>query len=171
MNLCNLVTYSINNSIFGLVLIARKNLKVCALFFGNSKLELVNLLEKTFFNTKEVYTEEKEIVSYIEGKIDNLIVDLELNGTEFEKKIWKFLLTIPRGTIVSYKYIANKLGFDKSYRAIARACSKNNIAFLIPCHRVIYSNNKISGYRFNVAIKKLLLKNELTLKKYSLITN
>lgn len=163
MNQCSLVTYSINKSSFGLILIARRKLTVCALFLGNSKLELVNLLDKTFGNVSERISEEKEIISYIEGKVDFLNVSLEINGTEFEKMVWNFLLTIPRGTTVSYKDIARQLGIEKSYRAIAKACSKNNIAFLIPCHRVIYSNNKISGYRFGVEVKKLLLKNELPL--------
>lgn len=171
MNQCNLVVYSINKSTFGLVLIAKRNLKICALFLGNSKLKLVNLLEKTFFNIKEVSNKEEMIISYIEGKIDTLAVDLELNGTKFEKMVWEFLLTIPKGTVVSYKYVARQLGIENSYRAVARACSKNNIAFLIPCHRVIYSNNTISGYRFHQTIKKLLLKNELSLKQYKFITS
>ena len=71
---------------------------------------------------------------------------LNLEGTTFQKKVWKELLKIPKGETRSYKEIANAIGNPKAARAVANACGKNPYPIKIPCHRAIRSDGSIGGY-------------------------
>tara|TARA_E500000075_G_scaffold130667_1_gene139917 strand:+ start:920 stop:1210 length:291 start_codon:yes stop_codon:yes gene_type:complete len=85
-----------------------------------------------------------------------------LEGTEFQKKVWKEILKIPKGQTRTYKDIALSIGSPKSYRAVANACGKNPLPVTIPCHRVIKSDGSIGGYsaKGGVKKKKILLSGE-----------
>lgn len=85
-----------------------------------------------------------------------------LKGTEFQKKVWKEILKIPKGQTRTYKDIALSIGSPKSYRAVANACGKNPLPVTIPCHRVIKSDGSIGGYsaKGGVKKKKILLSGE-----------
>lgn len=90
---------------------------------------------------------------------------LSPSGTQFQMLVWNILQNVQYGELVSYKYIgikvANKLGKKNiSYQAIGQAISKNPIAIIIPCHRVIKSNGKIGGYYWGTNIKEELIKHE-----------
>ncbi len=87
---------------------------------------------------------------------------LDIQGTVFQKKVWKALQEIPAGQTATYKEIAKKIKMPKASRAIAQACSANNIAIIIPCHRVIRTDGSLSGYRWGVERKAALLKREQT---------
>ena len=71
---------------------------------------------------------------------------MTLSGTQFQVKVWKAILTIPKGEVRTYKEIAIQIGRPKAYRAVATACRKNPLPIKIPCHRVITSNGKIGDY-------------------------
>jgi AraC family transcriptional regulator, regulatory protein of adaptative response / methylated-DNA-[protein]-cysteine methyltransferase len=83
--------------------------------------------------------------------------NLHLKGTNFQVNVWKALLRIPEGWVVSYRNIAAFLGRPKAFRAVARAVALNPIGYLIPCHRVIAKSGKIHQYRWGSARKKALL--------------
>lgn len=83
-----------------------------------------------------------------------------MEGTDFQKTVWKELLKIPYGKTVSYKYIADKIGNKKAFRAVGNANNKNKISIIIPCHRVIGSNGKLVGYANGIDMKKFLLELE-----------
>lgn len=85
-----------------------------------------------------------------------------LEGTEFQKKVWKEILKIPKGQTRTYKDIALSIGSPKSYRAVANACGKNPLPVTIPCHRVVKSDGSIGGYsaKGGVKKKKILLSGE-----------
>ncbi|HAO26096.1 MAG TPA: cysteine methyltransferase, partial [Methylophaga sp.] len=85
---------------------------------------------------------------------------LDLRGTVFQKQVWQALQQIPTGTTVSYSDIAEKLNNPGAVRAIASACGANNIAVIIPCHRVIRKDGSLSGYRWGVESKLALLRRE-----------
>ena len=87
----------------------------------------------------------------------------KLNGTEFQIKVWKEILKIPKGKTKSYKEIAIAIGRPKSSRAVANACGKNPYPIEIPCHRVIKSNGELGGYsaKGGLKTKKILLSKEL----------
>tara|TARA_B100000963_G_scaffold319567_1_gene301522 strand:+ start:305 stop:589 length:285 start_codon:yes stop_codon:yes gene_type:complete len=85
-----------------------------------------------------------------------------LNGTNFQKMVWKEILKIPYGETRSYKQIAIYIGHPNSSRAVANACGKNPYPEIIPCHRVVRSDGSLGGYSLKGGTKqkKLLLKNE-----------
>ena len=85
-----------------------------------------------------------------------------MQGTKFQLKVWKYLKTIPKGKVKTYKEVAIGIKSPKSARAVANACAKNPYAPKIPCHRVIRSDGLLGGYSGSGGIKtkKKLLKNE-----------
>ena len=85
-----------------------------------------------------------------------------LKGTKFQLKVWKYLKTIPKGSVKTYKEVAIALKKPKSVRAVANACGKNPYPIVIPCHRVIGSNGNIGGYSAEGGVEKkiALLKSE-----------
>ena len=87
---------------------------------------------------------------------------MKLEGTEFQKKVWKEIIKIPRGSIKTYKEIACDLNKPKSARAVANACGKNPYVPIIPCHRVIRSDGFLGGYsgKGGIEMKKQLLISE-----------
>ncbi len=69
-----------------------------------------------------------------------------MKGTPFQVKVWKYLRTIPRGKVITYKQLAKAIKMPKAVRAVANACAKNPYAPKIPCHRVIRSDGGLGGY-------------------------
>lgn len=102
----------------------------------------------------------KQVTEYLEGKRVEFDFPYELNGTDFQKKVWSALCDIPYGQTRSYKDIAEAIGSPKAYRAVGMANNKNLIAIAVPCHRVIGSNGKLVGYAGGMDMKKALLKLE-----------
>lgn len=82
---------------------------------------------------------------------------LVVQGTDFQIKALKALLSIPRGKVVTYKELANLIGHPKAIRAAGSACARNEISYLIPCHRVIASSGKVHRYRWGEERKKAIL--------------
>ncbi|MEM8867284.1 MAG: MGMT family protein [Verrucomicrobiota bacterium] len=82
---------------------------------------------------------------------------LDLQGTDFQRSVWKELLKIPYGTTVSYGTIAAKVGRAKASRAVGSAVGANAICILVPCHRVLPASGKPGNYRWGAAIKRALL--------------
>ena len=85
-----------------------------------------------------------------------------MNGTKIQLKVWKYLKTIPKGTVKTYKQVAIAIKKPKSARAVANACGKNPYAPKIPCHRVIRSDGGLGGYsgRGGIKTKLRLLRSE-----------
>jgi O-6-methylguanine DNA methyltransferase len=87
-------------------------------------------------------------------------IEAEKIGTEFQRKVWRTIASIPRGETRSYKWIAKRAGRPKAVRAAANACGANPLAPEIPCHRVIASDGTIGGFSSGIALKRKLLKLE-----------
>ena len=85
-----------------------------------------------------------------------------MNGTKFQLKVWKYLKTIPKGTVKTYKQVAIAIKKPRSARAVANACGKNPYSPKIPCHRVIRSDGGLGGYsgRGGIKTKLRLLRSE-----------
>ena len=77
-----------------------------------------------------------------------------MKGTKFQLKVWKYLKTIPKGKVKTYKQVAKAINSPKSARAVANACANNPYAPEVPCHRVIRSDGKLGGYSGAGGIKK-----------------
>ncbi len=106
----------------------------------------------------------RELEEYFDGKRKEFSVQVVMQGTEFQKVIWLALVKIPFGSAVSYLELAESLGNTGSVRAVANANAKNPVAIVIPCHRVIGENGKLTGYAGGLWRKKWLIDHE---SKYS----
>ena len=102
----------------------------------------------------------EQLIQYFNG--ERRIFELPLNqpGTKFQQEVWSSLLTIPYGKTISYLDLARMVGDIKASRAVASANGKNNIAIIIPCHRVIGANRDLVGYGGGLWRKKWLLDHE-----------
>jgi methylated-DNA-[protein]-cysteine S-methyltransferase len=85
---------------------------------------------------------------------------LEPKGSPFQRRVWDELLKIPYGITISYKELASRIGNPKAVRAVGRANAANPIAIIIPCHRIIGSDQALTGYGGGLAIKQALLSHE-----------
>jgi methylated-DNA-[protein]-cysteine S-methyltransferase len=102
----------------------------------------------------------KQLEEYFEGKRKSFDLPLNLEGTEFQKKVWNALKEIPYGETRSYGEIAKVIGNEKAARAVGMANNRNPISIIIPCHRVIGASGKLVGYGGGLHIKEKLLEVE-----------
>ncbi|MFH1194736.1 MAG: methylated-DNA--[protein]-cysteine S-methyltransferase, partial [bacterium] len=101
-----------------------------------------------------------QLKKYFEGKLKKFDLPLDMQGTDFQINVWNELLNIPFGETKSYMEIAELVGDKKSIRAVGKANGDNKIAIVIPCHRVIGSDGKLTGYAGGLWRKKWLLDHE-----------
>jgi AraC family transcriptional regulator of adaptative response/methylated-DNA-[protein]-cysteine methyltransferase len=101
---------------------------------------------------------------YFQGKLKEFKTPIALNGTPFQKQVWEELLKIPYGQTISYKDLAIAVGNPRGCRAVAQANGANNLAVIIPCHRVINHNGRIGGYGGGLDRKKWLLDLEIRIR-------
>ena len=144
------------NSPVGKIEIIEENEKIIELNIYNEERneKKNNIIEE---DTRLLLEVEKQLKEYFKGKRTKFEIPLNPKGTEFMKKVWKELLKIPYGETKTYKEIAEKIGDSKASRAVGMANNKNPIPIIIPCHRVIGSNNKLVGYALGLDIKQYLL--------------
>src|SRR5574338_137480 len=98
-----------------------------------------------------------QLREYFSGIRKHFNVPLDIEGSEFQKKIWNELQNIPYGKTISYKSLSEKLGDVKAIRAVGKANGQNPVAIIIPCHRVIGADGSLVGYAGGLAIKEKLL--------------
>lgn len=103
---------------------------------------------------------ERQLNDYFAGRRQSFLLKLDFAGTEFQKKVWNALTTIPFGETRSYGQIARQIGRPKASRAVGAANGKNPISIIAPCHRVIGSNGKLTGFAGGLDTKARLLKLE-----------
>lgn len=107
----------------------------------------------------------RQLEEYFNGRRKAFDLPLSIEGTEFRKKVWNALLSIPYGEVRSYADIANMIGNPKAVRAVGQANRANQLPIIIPCHRVIGKSGSLVGYAgSNTPIKEKLLKAEGALK-------
>ena len=96
----------------------------------------------------------------IDDPADAVDIALDLQGSDFECRVWKALRAVPTGTTASYGEIAARLGVPRQAREVGEACAANRIAIVVPCHRIVKKDGSISGYRWGVRRKRALLERE-----------
>jgi methylated-DNA-[protein]-cysteine S-methyltransferase len=103
----------------------------------------------------------EQLIQYFNG--ERMVFELPINqpGTAFQQETWNQLMTIPFGKTISYIQLAIKTGDPKATRAVANANGKNNVAIIVPCHRVIGANRELVGYGGGLWRKKWLLEHEM----------
>jgi len=158
------ISYGFNASPFGECLIATTERGICYLGFveKDKQDEALDQLFKAWPGAE--FIENSESASSIVNSIFEIDktkspqpFNLHLKGTNFQINIWKAVLNIPEGWVVSYQDIAVYIGHPKSFRAVANAVAINPVAYLIPCHRVISKSGKIHQYRWGSTRKKALI--------------
>lgn len=102
----------------------------------------------------------KNLLDYFEGRSKEFNFELCIEGTEFQKKVWSEMVKIPYGETISYGELAQRVGCPKGARAVGMACNKNKIPIIIPCHRVVGKNGKLTGFAGGLQTKEFLLKIE-----------
>ena len=109
-----------------------------------------------------INTAVNQLSQYFKGERKNFQLPIKLNGTDFQKRVWQALLTIPYGETRCYGEIAKQIGNPKGQRAVGMANNKNPISIVVPCHRVIGKNGNLTGYAGGLNIKEKLLNLEYT---------
>jgi AraC family transcriptional regulator of adaptative response/methylated-DNA-[protein]-cysteine methyltransferase len=105
---------------------------------------------------------EAELSQYFDGQLKSFKTPLFFSGTPFQKSVWEELKNIPYGETRSYGDIAKKIGKPTAYRAVAQANGANQLAIIVPCHRVINTGGALGGYAGGIERKKWLLNRELS---------
>lgn len=103
---------------------------------------------------------ERQLAEYFAGRRKVFDLALDFTGTEFQKKVWRALLTIPFGETRTYAQIAKQIGQPKAVRAVGAANGRNPISVVTPCHRVIGSSGELTGFAGGLAVKAQLLRLE-----------
>jgi methylated-DNA-[protein]-cysteine S-methyltransferase len=103
---------------------------------------------------------ETQLNAYFDGRLKKFTVKLDFRGTDFQKSVWAALLTIPFGETRSYGEIARQIGRPQASRAVGAANGRNPISIIAPCHRVLGSNGKLTGFAGGLEAKDRLLKLE-----------
>lgn len=151
--------YCIVKSPIGPILIAgdEEGLKCVNFMKGKKKIEV----PENWQENKEYFREiSRQLEAYFSGELKSFDIKLAAEGTEFQKSVWKALCEIPYGETRSYKDIAVSIGNPKACRAVGLANNRNPIAIIVPCHRVIGANGKLTGYASGLDVKEFLLKLE-----------
>ncbi len=164
------IVYAHRDTALGPLLMAATSRGVCFAQFGPSESALIGQLRKEF--PKAAFTESSMALSpeldawicafeaHIAGTAPRPELPLDLRGTAFQVRVWKFLLGVPDGDVVSYGEVAKGIGAPKAVRATASACGANRIAVLVPCHRVLRGDGGLGGYRWGLDRKRALIDSE-----------
>ena len=160
------IRYTTAKSHLGEVLVAATERGVSAVYLGDAVPKLVSELRAEYplaeiAAVKGPYSKwVEEIVWRIEGSAPRHELPLDLQATAFQRRVWKQLQKIPRGTTRTYAQIAQAVGQPRAVRAVARACATNPVSVLVPCHRVVRANGNLAGYRWGLSRKEKLLEQE-----------
>lgn len=145
----------------GAIIITSDETEITGLRFkGESEAEVLS--DKKYKETSAIKEAKRWLDIYFSGKNPGYIPAINPKGTEFQKLVWKLLLEIPYGKTTTYGEIAGKIAEIKnvsrmSAQAVGGAVGKNPIAIIIPCHRVVGKNGKLTGYRYGMDKKISLL--------------
>ena len=143
-----------------LKLVAHETALVAVLWENENpkRIRLAELIEQTHHPI--LLETQKQLTEYFAGKRQQFDLPLDFEGTEFQKKVWQALLTIPFGETRSYRDIAEQIGNVKAVRAVGAANGKNPISIIAPCHRVVGTNGKLVGFAGGLENKDILLRLE-----------
>ncbi|MDX1924409.1 MAG: methylated-DNA--[protein]-cysteine S-methyltransferase [Rickettsiaceae bacterium] len=111
-------------------------------------------------STEHINSITRELEAYFDGKLKIFKTPMHLLGTTFQRLVWEELMRIPYGTTRSYMEQAESISKNKTFRAVANANGANQLAIIIPCHRIINSNGDYGGYSGGTKRKKWLIEHE-----------
>jgi AraC family transcriptional regulator, regulatory protein of adaptative response / methylated-DNA-[protein]-cysteine methyltransferase len=160
-----IIRYASATCSLGPVFIATSRHGICMIEFGEAgdlEAELSRRFPKATTIPADVALNEliDRVIALIDEPSLTCELPLDIRGTAFQERVWKALTGIPAGTTVSYRELAARLGQPGAARAVARACATNKLAVAIPCHRVVNASGELTGYRWGLERKQILLDRE-----------
>ena len=162
-----IIHWTITPNVLGKALVAATERGICAVALADEQPQLLEELRAEFPHAELNHDPDHDgiiaekvraIADALSGKAAK--VPVELIGTAFQHRVWQALMTIPRGSTLSYSELAERLALPNAARAVARACAGNRVAVLVPCHRVIRGDGSLGGYRWGLPLKEDLLRRE-----------
>lgn len=160
------IRYAITSCSLGSLLVAATERGICMIELADDAESLEQTAQERFpkaeLNADDpAFTQLVcQTVEIIESSASPSAIPLDLRGTAFQRRVWEALRCLPLGTTTTYSELAKQIGQPTAARAVASACAANPIAILIPCHRVLRKDGKISGYRWGRDRKVRILERE-----------
>ncbi len=163
------IRFLVTDCSLGRVLVAATERGLCAVTLGEDAEQMERALRERFpaaqiecasIHDSALGAAARAVLSHMTEHPVALDLPLDLRTTAFEQRVWRALQAIPRGETRSYSALAAELGQPRAVRAVARACARNPLAVVVPCHRVVGKNGALTGYRWGTERKRALLKLE-----------
>lgn len=161
------ISYACRDTALGLMIMAATERGVCFAQFGENMETLLEQLRAEFPKAKlsaSPAQDAPELDAWIEALDAHISqgaprpdLPLDLRGTAFQIKVWRFLLSVREGDVISYGELAARIKKPKAVRSVASACAANRIGVLVPCHRVLRGDGSLGGYRWGLERKRALL--------------
>jgi AraC family transcriptional regulator, regulatory protein of adaptative response / methylated-DNA-[protein]-cysteine methyltransferase len=157
------ISHTIIDSPFGRMLVAVTARGICALSVHQSDEWQESELRRDFREARIMRDDDAAgpaalaVLRYLHGETRRCESPLEISGTAFQLSVWRELCAIPEGSTRSYGEIAARIGRPSAARAVGHANGSNPVSILIPCHRAIGADGKLTGYRWGLEIKRKLL--------------
>jgi O-6-methylguanine DNA methyltransferase len=152
------ISYSLENTLYGQIIIASTNIGICSLFFFSGvEAKAQEILQKEFPGStiiKQRSAEQRAALEYLKGN-DSQVVHLHVKGTPANLQIWEALTKVPYGKLISYGTLAKAT--NHMAQDIGIAMGDNRIAMLIPCHRVIKSTGELGQYHWGAKRKRAMI--------------
>jgi len=158
--------YTVTDSPLGRLLVAATARGVSAVYLGDADGPLEKALDEEYPAAERRRDDAalaptvQAILSHLEGRLPRLDLPVDVRATAFQWRVWQALRAIPLGETRSYGEVAKGLGQPNGARAVARACATNPVSIVIPCHRVVARDGRLTGYRWGVERKRTLLARE-----------
>lgn len=160
------IEYGTTSCSLGRLLVAMTARGVCRIDLGASQRQLVASLRQTFPRATAIDRDDdlssiiQAVGEIVDGGTPHANLPLDIRGTAFQCEVWQALRKLPSGQVVTYRTLAESLGRPRATRAVASACGANQLAVLIPCHRVVRTDGKLGGYRWGLKRKAAILARE-----------
>jgi AraC family transcriptional regulator of adaptative response/methylated-DNA-[protein]-cysteine methyltransferase len=160
------IRYALAESPLGLVLVAATARGLCAVQFADTEAEAAAALRERFpqaalrRDDAALGAELKYVLTHLTESPTAFTLPFHVRATAFQQRVWRELTEIPRGQTRTYAQIAEAIGSPAAVRAVGTACGANPLALLVPCHRVIGADGRLTGYRWGLHRKKRLLEIE-----------
>jgi AraC family transcriptional regulator of adaptative response/methylated-DNA-[protein]-cysteine methyltransferase len=160
------ISYGVARTPLGLLIVAATDRGLCFVQFGERTSELARALRAEYpeasiaplTNPPPAFQSWMAALNrHLSGEVVDLRLPVHVRATSFQLKVWTYLQSIPAGRVESYQDVATALGLPRGARAVARACATNEVALVIPCHRVIRATGDLAGYRWGLSRKRTLL--------------
>lgn len=160
------IHFAIAECSVGSFLVAQSGQGVCAILLGTDPRALVQELQtrfpraSLFVSARGLENLLARVARFLDAPAIGHDLRLDVRGTSFQRRVWHALRKIEPGQIASYVDIARRIGSPRAVRAVAQACGANPLAVAIPCHRVVRNDGHLSGYRWGIERKRILLERE-----------